>query len=124
MGTFHPPNDTFFTVNHDSSVASPAEKTFDTNIVMLPAFLDKGVTVSIKRLPANEGETEVEMGSFSPGDRKSEQMTKAWFIGAGVKMSFAVSVEGGEKREGVAAVFVVVVGILTPMESGESAAEE
>ncbi|KAJ7108261.1 hypothetical protein C8R44DRAFT_885024 [Mycena epipterygia] len=111
MGMFHPPNHTFFTIDHDSTVASPAEKTFDTNIIMLPAFLDKGVTITVKRIPTSGEETEVELGSFSPAPRKSEQASTAWFIGEGVKLSFAVSVEGEKKREGVAAVFVV--GILT-----------
>ncbi|KAF7336124.1 hypothetical protein MVEN_02159500 [Mycena venus] len=120
MGTFHPPNHTFFTVNHDSTVASPAGKTFDTNILIIPAFLDKGVTVTVKRILTSEEEAEAELGSFSPAPRKSEQASTAWFIGEGVNLSFAVSVEGGEKREGVAAVFAV--GILTV--NIETAAEE
>ncbi|KAJ7461618.1 hypothetical protein FB451DRAFT_486389 [Mycena latifolia] len=72
MGRFHPPNHTSFVIDHESTLGTPTEKTFDTNIILLPAFLDSGVTVSIKHLPTNEGESEVELGSFSSsGPRRS-----------------------------------------------------
>ncbi|KAJ7687175.1 hypothetical protein B0H17DRAFT_1136492 [Mycena rosella] len=122
MGTFCPPDHTSFAVDHDSTIASPAEKMFDTNVIMLPDFLDKGVAVNIKRVLTNEVETEVEMRLFSPGPRTSEQMMTAWFIGVGVKISLAVFVDGDRKREDVAAVFVV--WILTPVEAAALAEED
>jgi hypothetical protein len=95
-------------------------KIFDTNVVILPAFLDQDVRVQAKILSQSADEKEQELVIFD-----SDHMKEAWFIRGGISVEFSMTthrpsnsdaeikeqpdsialMEG--ERQGTAAVFVV-----------------
>ncbi|KAF2796026.1 hypothetical protein K505DRAFT_359640 [Melanomma pulvis-pyrius CBS 109.77] len=104
LGHHHPPNHTSFSLSHSPSPASTT-RTFNTPIIILPAFLDYGTKVKISQVSDKDDSTIREYGVFD-----SKHMEEAWWIGAGVKLRMDVVVDGTEeenKKEGVAAVFAV-----------------
>lgn len=119
MGTHNPPNHSSFVLNY----GSPVHHVFDTNVVLLPAFLDEGISVRVKHVPENEEQEHIDLGIWK---HEKDAMTTAWFVRAGITMEFEIQDEKDQheennKKEGVAAVFVY--GILT-LESACGAHEE
>ncbi|KAH7135266.1 hypothetical protein B0J11DRAFT_518012 [Dendryphion nanum] len=98
MGHHHPPNHSSFTLTYDKveSVHS-----WETGMVIMPAWLDRGVKVSASRV-RDDGEEGESFGVFD-ADHLIEE---AWYIRRGVKVAFKIELEEGVEREGVAAVFV------------------
>jgi len=113
LGHFHSPNHFFFTVSYgeDSMV-----KVFDTNVVLLPAFLDESIRIKGSKLMHSQGEgsesQEQELDTFS-----LKNPYEAWWIASGVELrltiefdvdeSMEVSLSSSKERKGIAAVFVV-----------------
>ncbi|CAI6338745.1 unnamed protein product [Periconia digitata] len=133
MGHFHSPNSETWTISYDDKPSPDSEplattvvvvKSWPRNIVILPAFLDKGVEVTASREVVDESGTAgevVSLGSF--GARGG---TCAWFVKGGMDVTFKVEVgRGGEdldsERTGVAAVFAV--GLLCTDPHGEAQVE-
>lgn len=78
---------------------------WDTGMVILPAWMDRDVWVQVLRVKDGEDDRE-EYGVFG-----AKHMKEAWFIGAGMRMVMKIEyADKGAKRKGVAAVFVA--GIL------------
>lgn len=122
LGHHHPPSHSSFALSYPLDTSTQdVIKTFDTNVTILPAFLDRDVEVKITLLPRPEDEKEHELGVFN-----SDNMEEAFFIAAGLKVKFTVTVREksdvdaeteeqkpeavklvGDRREGVAVVFAV-----------------
>ncbi|KLU83388.1 hypothetical protein MAPG_02449 [Magnaporthiopsis poae ATCC 64411] len=129
MGHYHPPAHDSLVLNYLSPAGVRGIVTiqrWDKNVLILPAFLDKGVSITASRFvdekrdpvaaPAGdeggEGVTSVTMGRFT----ENEDVT--WFIRANMDVKFEVHVEDGDgdgvQRTGVAAVFAVGLLCLDP----------
>lgn len=114
MGRFSPPNHTSFVLKYeDLTSEEPYVHTFDTNVVVLPAFLDDGVKLQVSQADEAEPNAGEELGVFD-----DEHMMEAFFIKRKMPVSFKLvngesdeaTSEGISQRAGVAGVFVV--GIL------------
>ena len=91
-------------------------KTFDTNVVLLPAFLDESIRIKGSKLTHNQEEgserQEQELDTFS-----LKNPYEAWWVASGVELRLAIEFEVDESmevglssskdRKGIAAVFVV-----------------
>lgn len=120
MGHYHPPAHDSLVLNYPQPAV--AIQRWDKNVLILPAFLDKGVAVTASRFvdekrdpaaaPAGEegvaeGVVSVTMGRFT------ENEDVAWFVRADMDVRFEIDVDvedgdgDGLQRTGVAAVFAV-----------------
>lgn len=92
-------------------------KTFDTNVVLLPAFLDESICIKGLKLVHDQGEgsgdREQELDTFS-----SKGPYETWWIASSMKLKLVIEFDGDEstevknppipkERKGIAAVFVV-----------------
>lgn len=131
MGYFDPPNHSHFVLTYEDLAAPELpSRVFDTNVVILPAFLDEGLKLCVSRV----GESDATLnGELMVMDE--EHMQDAWFIRNDMRITFTIDEdqqakisEASPPKKGVAA--VIVVGILsnTDMckshEAGELESEE
>lgn len=111
LGHFHFPNHASFNLSYP--LEQGIVKTFDTNVVILPAFWARDIQVKAKLLPRSEDEEVCEVGVWDAG-----RLTEAWFIRAGLEVEFTLSVQKAEGeaesatleedgRQGIAMVFAV-----------------
>ncbi|KAL8413793.1 hypothetical protein RB594_005147 [Gaeumannomyces avenae] len=132
MGHYHPPNHNSWAVSYpaadgSSSSSSPAQgvvRRWDTNVLILPAFLDKGVAVKATRFVGRDGEPAAAPGEDGAQDevesvkmgRFVENEDLAWFVKADMDVKFELEVDADvdadadtkvPQRTGVAAVFAV-----------------
>ncbi|KAL8295584.1 hypothetical protein RB600_001180 [Gaeumannomyces tritici] len=134
MGHYHPFNHNSWVVSYpaadcSSSSSSPARgvvRRWDTNVLIPPAFLDKGVAVKATRFVGRDGEPTAAPGEDGAQDgvesvemgRFVENEDLAWFVKADMDVKFELEVDAdvdadadadaeAPQRTGVAAVFAV-----------------
>ncbi|EJT70391.1 hypothetical protein GGTG_11415 [Gaeumannomyces tritici R3-111a-1] len=109
MGHYHPFNHNSWVVSYpdadgSSSSSSPARgvvRRWDTNVLILPAFLDKGVAVKATRFVGRDGEPTAAPGEDGAQDgvesvemgRFVENEDLAWFVKADMDVKFELEVD-------------------------------
>ncbi|KAL8387459.1 hypothetical protein RB595_009889 [Gaeumannomyces hyphopodioides] len=126
MGHYHPPTRDSWVVNYPptDSPTRGVVRRWDRNVLILPAFLDKGVTIKATRFIGKDGEPVAAPGEDGAQDdvksvgmgRFVENEDAAWFVRANMDVKFELEVDvdvdvcvdaKAPQRTGVAAVFAI-----------------
>lgn len=121
LGHFEPPNHDHFVLNYEDLASKELpSRVFDTNVVIMPAFLDDGLKLRVLRVGESD---ETLNGELMVMDQ--EHRTEAWFIRKGMRIAFRIDKgqqteisETSSPKTGVAA--VIVFGILSTKDMCES----
>lgn len=114
VGHFHPPNHDVLAVEYPTlgegeGAASTIvmTKTWETNVLLIPAYLDPGVSVraTIVGIDGVRTQAEETIGTFD-----ASNPTEVWYIRSGVDVAFYIEDDSRKTREGEAA--VLAVGVL------------
>lgn len=103
IGGFHPPSHEVLPLS--SKWQGPLEKVWDTNVLLIPAYLAPGVQV---RMCSAEKDAEGKRKEFGRFDGKNT--TDLWFLMRGNKVLLEVEEGTNAAREGPVAVLVVGIG--------------
>lgn len=114
LGHFEPPNHSHFVLNYEDLVSKELpSRVFDTNVVIMPAFLDDGLKLRVSQVGESD---ETPNGELMVMDQ--EHMTEAWFIRQDIRIAFKIDEcqqteisEASPPKTGVAA--VIVLGVLS-----------
>ncbi|MCJ1248312.1 hypothetical protein MMC30_005529 [Trapelia coarctata] len=105
IGHLHPPSQDAYAVYHPSAGdanAAVVKKSWDTNVLVIPAYLEPSVSVRVFTTKAGEdGLVEKTLGTFD-GSNTAE----IWFVKSGHEVNVAVNSGGAKDWKGVAAVLV------------------
>ncbi|KAL9620014.1 MAG: hypothetical protein Q9160_005391 [Pyrenula sp. 1 TL-2023] len=101
-GHLHAPAHESLTLDYMPRTSDPEKHAFKENRLLIPTFLDSGVTVRVTAKSANyEGHEQIqEIGQFD-----GTNTTEIWYVRRDVELAFSVEGDFGEGRNGVAAVF-------------------
>ena len=118
VGHFHAPAHGVLALGYPSNGDGEGEvksvrKIWDTNVLLIPAWLDEGVEV---RMLSREGEGETTLGTFSAVDT-----ALIWYLKRGTEVEFFID-EAWERERKIAA--VLVFGVLCTEGHGEGDADE
>ena len=116
VGHIHPPSHDAFAMDYpqvgDSNGSVAVKKKWDTNVLIVPAFLEPGVSIRMFVSQASEnGQSQKTLGSFD-----GFNTADIWWLKSGVEVCFYVEGDYEKDRKGVAA--VLVYGILCMENSG------
>ena len=124
VGHFHPPNHEVFAIGFPNNSGNEAEdegsrslvfkKKWDRNILIIPAYLGKGVLLRVTILHDSQEEPpEKELGTLD-----SRNTAEIWYLRAGVEINVHVEGAYDPTEGGVAA--VMVVGLLCTDSHGKA----
>ena len=122
VGHFHPPAHASFAIEYlDFELGSPPiQKSWKSNVLVIPTFLDTGVSVRFETEPGTkEGEPWGLLGVYD--DRNPNEV---WFIQKGLAVNIFVEGNSEGQRTGVAAVFVYATLCTDRHENGDPIGEE
>ncbi len=126
IGEFHPPAHEVFVVDYPSSAGGDGKgmavrKVWDTNVLLLPAYLEPGIRVRFSSggVERQDGMVEKVLGTFD-----GENTAEIWFVMAGLEVNIYVEGEYEGGRKGVAAVLVYGKLCTQDHEEGHKASEE
>lgn len=101
-GHLHAPAHESLTLNYVPRTSELEKHAFKENRLLIPTFLDTGVTVQVTAKSENyEGHEQIEQIGRFDGNNTAE----IWYIRRDVELTFSIEGEFGEERKGVAAVF-------------------
>ena len=104
VGHFHVPNAKKIALDYPKSNAVYRKK-WNSNIIILPAFLDAGVSIRVETRPsARSNEPWGLLGVFD-----GTNVNEIWYIRKNFEVDIHVDVESKTKRHGVAAVLIYAV---------------
>lgn len=112
IGHLHPPSQDVLTLDHlktpseDKSIDQVVKKEWDTEVLLIPAYLDPGVEVRMTMVQTGSDEKNGSSIEKTLGMFDSKNTAEIWYLRAGTKVSFYLEGDLGEDKQGTAAVLV------------------
>ena len=134
VGHFHPPSHDVFAIDYprtddekgSAAAAAAVKKTWDTRVLLIPAYLDPGVSIRMLMVikVGEDGGAEWKEEEKTLGTFDGSNTTEIWYLRRDVEVAFHVEGDFGasERRKGVAA--VLAVGVLCSDGHGEEVVVE
>ncbi|KAM6492978.1 hypothetical protein JOM56_011112 [Amanita muscaria] len=112
FGHFHPPKHDVFALSFPPSDGQETEntrvltKTWDTDILLIPAHLEPGVVVRLETLSQREEDGEKKDVEKIRGRFSKDNAGEIWYLRKGVEARFFIEGEWDKSSKGLAAVMV------------------
>ena len=109
VGHFHVPNSKMLAIEHPKVNGDPRKtvirKKWDTNILIIPAFLDRDVSIRFESLPTADENTPWGLLGVYDGTTSNE----VWYIRKDFEVNIHVETGANSSKQGIAAVMVYAI---------------